>query len=195
MQNPPRGPGATDNDAIILVDDADAPLGSAPKLDAHRRGLKHRAISALVRNSQGLMLLQRRAAGKYHSAGLWTNACCSHPRPEENEAAAVCRRLREEMGIDCPLEPLFVARYRAAVSNDLIEDEIVHVFGGTHDGAVAPDPSEVSDWKWISHAELIADQAANPECYTVWFLHYMRGFGDVIGAWIQQRETPRPERD
>jgi isopentenyl-diphosphate delta-isomerase len=177
--------GATDNDAIILVDDADAPLGTAPKLDAHRRGLKHRAISALVRNSQGLMLLQRRAAGKYHSAGLWTNACCSHPRPEENEADAVRRRLREEMGVDCPLEPLFVARYRAAVSNDLIEDEIVHVFGGRHDGAVAPDAGEVSDWKWMSADALIADQAAHPDRYTIWFLHYMRAFGDVIVAWLR----------
>jgi isopentenyl-diphosphate delta-isomerase len=195
MPNAPRTLGATDNDAIVLVDSADVPLGTASKLDAHRRGLKHRAVSALVRNSQGLMLLHRRAAGKYHSAGLWTNACCSHPRPEENETAAVRRRLREEMGVDCPLDPLFVAHYRAAVSNDLIEDEVVHVFGGTHDGAVAPDASEVSDWKWISYAELLADQAANPGRYSVWFMHYMREFGDVIEAWMHQRGRPRPERD
>src|SRR5258705_13636107 len=96
-----------DNDTILLVDDADAPLGTAGKLDAHRRGLKHRAVSALVRDSRGRMLLQQRAAGKYHSAGLWTNACCSHPRPGEGNDKAVSRRLMEEMGVDCDLEALF----------------------------------------------------------------------------------------
>ncbi len=181
-----RNSGATDNDAVILVDANDTPLGTAPKLDAHRRGLKHRAVSALVRNSSGLLLLQRRAAGKYHSAGLWTNACCSHPRPGESAAAAVRRRLFEEMGVDCPLEPLFTASYRATVSNDLVEDEIVHVFVGLHDGAIAPDPAEVSAWKWISFSDLVADQQARPEAYTVWFLHYVRAYGERIGDWLQQ---------
>ena len=185
MPNAPRTLGATDNDAIVLVDSADVPLGTASKLDAHRRGLKHRAVSALVRNSQGLMLLHRRAAGKYHSAGLWTNACCSHPRPEENETAAVRRRLKEEMGVDCLLDPLFVAQYRTAVSNDLIEDEVVHVFGGTHDGAVAPDANEVSDWKWMAYDELTADITAHPERYSVWLKHYLREHGAAVARWMK----------
>lgn len=195
MPDAPRNPGATDNDTVLLVDNADVPLGTAQKLDAHRRGLKHRAVSALVRNSDGKMLLHRRAAGKYHSAGLWTNACCSHPRPDESTVGAAQRRLKEEMGVECALQALFIAHYRAAVSNDLIEDEVVHVFGGTHDGGIAPDPSEVSEWKWISFADLLADQSANPNRYTVWFLHYMRGFGDIVDAWMHQREMPRPDRD
>jgi isopentenyl-diphosphate delta-isomerase len=185
MPDAPRTPGATDNDAIVLVDSADVQIGTAAKLDAHRRGLKHRAVSALVRNSEGKMLLHRRAAGKYHSAGLWTNACCSHPRPEESIGQAVSRRLQEEMGVDCELTPQFVAHYRAAVSNDLVEDEVVHVFGGTFDGTVAPDPNEVSDWKWIPFDELLADQAAHPEHYSVWFRHYLRNHGDVIAKWMR----------
>jgi isopentenyl-diphosphate delta-isomerase len=184
MENRNSSPGTTDNDSVILVDAKDTVLGSAQKLDAHRRGLTHRAVSALVRNRQGQMLLQRRAAGKYHSAGQWTNACCSHPRPDETPLAAVHRRLREEMGVDCALAPLFTTHYRAAVSNDLIEDEIVHVFAGVHDGAVAPDPAEVSEWKWISFADLGADMQARPEAYTVWFHHYLREQGERIVAWL-----------
>ncbi|MEX0752952.1 MAG: isopentenyl-diphosphate Delta-isomerase [Xanthobacteraceae bacterium] len=178
--------GATDDDMVILVDAGDRPLGTAPKLDAHRRGLTHRAVSALVRNSAGLILLQRRAAGKYHSAGLWTNACCSHPRPDESAAAAAQRRLAEEMGVDCPLIPLFTTRYRAAVSNDLIEDEVVHVFAGIHDGRVTPDAAEVSEWKWMPLPELAADQLTHPERYTVWFLHYLRDHRRVIADWLQR---------
>jgi isopentenyl-diphosphate delta-isomerase len=177
--------GATDNDAVILVDAEDKPIGTAPKLEAHRRGLKHRAVSALVRNSAGQILLQRRAAGKYHSEGKWTNACCSHPRPGESAAATVSRRLFEEMGVECALVPLFTTSYRAAVSNDLVEDEVVHVFAGVHDGAIAPDPAEVSSWKWISLADLIADQRAQPDAYTAWFLHYVREYGDRIEDWLR----------
>jgi isopentenyl-diphosphate delta-isomerase len=178
--------GATDNDAVILVDAEDRLIGTAPKLDAHRRGLKHRAVSALVRNSAGQILLQRRAPGKYHSEGKWTNACCSHPRPGESVAEAVHRRLFEEMGVDCPLAPLFITGYRAAVSNDLIEDELVHVFAGVHDGAIAPDPAEVSEWKWISFSDLVADQRMQPDSYTAWFLHYVREYGDRIEDWLRR---------
>ncbi|MEA2976742.1 MAG: isopentenyl-diphosphate Delta-isomerase [Alphaproteobacteria bacterium] len=177
--------GGTDDDAVILVDANDASLGTAPKLEAHRRGLKHRAVSALVRNSEGLLLLQQRAAGKYHSAGQWTNACCSHPRLGESTLAAVHRRLAEEMGVHCALEPLFKASYRSAVSNELVEDEIVHVFGGIHDGPVAPDPAEVSAWKWLSLPDIIAEQRRQPDAYTVWFLHYVRNYGEQIADWLR----------
>ncbi len=183
---PIRNSGATDNDAVILVDAEDKPFGTAGKLDAHRRGLKHRAVSALVRNSSGLLLLQQRAEQKYHSAGLWTNACCSHPRPGESPAVAAHRRLIEEMGVDCRLEPLFITSYRAAVSNELIEDEVVHVFAGLHDGPVVPDSTEVSAWKWLSLPDIIADQQARPQAYTIWFIHYLRAHGARIADWLRQ---------
>lgn len=179
------------NDTVILVDSSDRPLGTAEKFDAHRRGLKHRAVSALVRNSQGLMLLQRRALGKYHSGGLWANACCSHPRPGESATAAARRRLREEMDIDCSLAPLFVTSYRAGVSGDLTENEVVHVFGGTYDGAISPDPAEVMEWKWMPFSDIVADQSARPEIYTVWFRHYLREFSSSINKWLQK---PPPAR-
>ena len=175
-----------DNDAVILVDAGDVQIGTAEKLDAHRRGLKHRAISVLVRNSGGKLLLQRRSAGKYHSSGLWANACCSHPLPGENAAAAARRRLGEEMGVDCALNPLFVTQYRAAVSNGLIENEIVHVFGGRYDGPVKADPAEVSEWKWIALAELENDMRARPENYAVWFRHYLTAHAEPIARWLKR---------
>jgi isopentenyl-diphosphate Delta-isomerase len=176
----------TDNDLVVLVDAADVQHGTAEKLDAHKRGLMHRAISVLVRNADGALLLQRRAARKYHSSGLWANACCSHPLPGEDTLAAARRRLREEMGIDCAVEPLFVTHYRAPVSNDLIEDEVVHVFGGKFDGSANPDPAEVSAWKWTSFAELKTGLDARPADYAVWFQHYMAKHGDVIARWLSK---------
>jgi isopentenyl-diphosphate delta-isomerase len=177
---------SNDNDHLILVDGDDVPQGIAPKMEVHRRGLKHRAISALVRNRAGEMLLHQRNGVKYHSGGLWTNACCSHPRPGETTPDAARRRLAEEMGIHCPLEPLFVAQYRAAVSNGYIEDEVVHVFGGTYDGEVKPDPGEVADIRWITLDALIDDLARNPEHYTVWFHHYLREHIAQITPWMER---------
>ena len=178
---------ALDTDTLILVDDADKQVGLAPKMEVHRRGLKHRALSVLVRDTRGRMLLQQRAAGKYHSGGLWANACCSHPRVGESNAKAASRRLLEEMGVDCEdLTELFVAHYRAQVSHDLIENELVHVFGGTMEtGAVAPDYDEVGDWKWMPYDELKADVATHPERYSVWLQHYLRNHGDAIAAWMK----------
>lgn len=173
-----------DSDSVVLVDADDVQIGTAGKLDAHRRGLKHRAISVLVRNMEGALLLQRRSAGKYHSGGIWANACCSHPKPGEDAAAAAHRRLREEMGIDCALELLFVTHYRASVSGGLIEDEVAHVFGGRHDGPAKPDPAEAGEWKWITLADLKRDMRAQPDSYAVWFHHYMAKHGDAIAQWI-----------
>jgi len=176
--------GSSDTDPVILVDADDREIGAAEKLDAHRRGLRHRAISALVRNRAGEFLLQRRHPGKYHSGGLWTNACCSHPLPGESAAAAARRRLAEEMGVSCALEPLFRIAYRADVPGGLIEDEIVHVFGGSHDGTVKPDPTEVSEWKWIGYRDLEADMNARPDAYTVWFRRYLGERGPLIAKWL-----------
>ena len=176
--------GSNDSDPVILVDANDVAIGTAGKLDAHRRGLRHRAISALVRNSKREFLLQRRNPAKYHSGGLWTNACCSHPLPDETTAAAARRRLAEEMGITCDLTPMFVFHYNLPVPGGLIENEVVHVFGGQHDGPVKPDPAEVSEWKWIALPDLAADLKARPEAYTVWFRQYLDKRGDLIAQWL-----------
>jgi isopentenyl-diphosphate delta-isomerase len=178
---------STDNDPVILVDADDVAVGTAGKLDAHKRGLKHRAISALVRNSAGQFLLQRRNPAKYHSGGLWTNACCSHPLPGEAVAAAARRRLAQEMGIDCRLEPMFVFQYNTPVPGGLIENEVVHVFGGLHDGAIKPDPAEVSEWKWVGYDDLAADLRAHPDRYTAWFRQYVDKHGDQIAEWLRRR--------
>jgi len=179
---------SADDDPVILVDADDVAVGTAGKLDAHRRGLKHRAISALVHNSAGEMLLQRRATAKYHSGGLWTNACCSHPHPGESVADAARRRLQQEMGVNCPLKPLFRFAYRAEVPGGLIEDEIVHVFGGQHDGPVEPDPAEVGEFKWIALRDLENDLRERPDAYTVWFRHYVAEQGGLIAEWIEKAQ-------
>jgi isopentenyl-diphosphate delta-isomerase len=175
---------SNDSDPVILVDADDVQIGTAGKLDAHRQGLRHRAISALVRNSAGAFLLQRRNQAKYHSGGLWTNACCIHPLPGEDVASAARRRLAEEMGVTCALQPLFVYQYNTEVPGGLIENEVVHVFGGLHDGPVKPDPDEVSDFKWISHPDLMADVKARPDAYTVWFRKYLDAHGGQIAEWL-----------
>lgn len=174
-----------ESDDIILVDPDDVPTGVGTKTDVHRRGLRHRAISVLVRNRRGDLLIQRRSAAKYHSGGLWANACCSHPRPGESALDAAHRRLPEEMGFDCPLAPLFKTHYRALLDNGFIEDEVVHAFGGLYDGPVAPDPTEVSEWRWVSLDALEQERRARPEAYAVWFRHYLDAQGDAIAAWLR----------
>jgi isopentenyl-diphosphate Delta-isomerase len=176
---------SNDRDQIVLVDAHDVPQGVAPKIEVHRRGLKHRALSVLVRDPVGNMLIHRRNAEKYHSGGLWTNACCSHPRPNESAVEAAHRRLAEEMGVRCKVKPLFTTQYRAAVSNGYIEDEFVHAFGGTYQGPVAPDPAEVAEWKWMPFEALTDDLARRPELYTVWLRHYFREHYDAIAGWMK----------
>jgi isopentenyl-diphosphate delta-isomerase len=120
-----------------------------------------------VFDAAGRLLLQQRARGKYHSAGLWSNTCCGHPRPGEETAAAAARRLHEEMGVGCPLEPTGSFTYRAPVG-ELVEHEIDHVFVGRFDGAPQPDAREVAAWRWVDPAELAMDLAARPERYSAW---------------------------
>jgi len=174
--------GRADNaaDEVILVDADDRPLGRMAKLEAHRLGLRHRAVSVIVRDRRNRLLLQRRAPGKYHSGGLWTNTCCSHPRPDEATLAAASRRLQEEMGLACPLTLLFTTHYRAEVSRSLIEDEVVHVFGGRFDGSPDPDPMEVAEWCWKEPDDLARDIDQSPEKYTVWFREYRRRFWSAM---------------
>jgi isopentenyl-diphosphate Delta-isomerase len=154
---------------VILVDLNDQETGRMEKLEAHRKGELHRAFSVFLFNDLDEMLLQQRALTKYHSPGLWTNACCSHPRPGESISQAAQRRLMEEMGIDTKFESAFSFTYRAEFENGLIEHELDHVLIGRFSGIPAPHPEEVLDWKFLSVDCIIDDVANRPELYTAWF--------------------------
>jgi isopentenyl-diphosphate delta-isomerase len=155
------------DERVILVDERDRPAGEAEKLAAHRQGRLHRAFSVFVLDASGRVLMQRRAATKYHSGRLWSNTCCGHPRPGEDTRAAAGRRLAEEMGFQCPLEPAGVFVYHASLG-DLVEHEYDHVFRGRFDGDPRPDPAEVEAWQWMELEALEAGLAACPGDYTVW---------------------------
>jgi isopentenyl-diphosphate delta-isomerase len=155
---------------VILVDETDVPVGQMEKMEAHEKALLHRAFSVFIFNGKGEMLLQQRAAGKYHSPGLWTNACCSHPRPGEETAAAAGRRLYEELGFTTELEELFAFTYRSEFDNGLTEYEFDHVFVGFYEQAVRPDPAEISDYSYRDPEWIAADMEAHPARYTAWFL-------------------------
>lgn len=159
----------TAGERVILVDRRDVPLGTRSKQEAHVDGLLHRAFSIFVFDAAGRTLLQRRAITKYHSGGLWSNTCCSHPRPGESTARAAQRRLFEEMGFHCPLEVAFSFVYRADVGGGLMEHEYDHVFIGRFDGSPAPDPAEVDDWRWIEPAALDREARERPDRFTFWF--------------------------
>lgn len=161
----------------MLVDEADNEVGTAEKLDAHRRGLLHRAFSVLIYNERGEMLLQRRAAGKYHSPGLWSNACCGHPRPSEEVKIAARRRLREELGVDCDLAPSFTFLYKADVGGGLTEHEYDHVFTGRFTGTPTPNADEVDAWRWIGPAAVEQELSRRSERYTPWFRILMARLG------------------
>jgi isopentenyl-diphosphate delta-isomerase len=154
---------------VILVDACDQPVGVMEKMEAHRLALLHRAFSVFIFNSRGEMLLQQRAPEKYHSAGLWTNACCSHPRPGEDTREAATRRLREELGFSTQLEKLFEFTYRSAYDNGLTEFEFDHVFVGTYDQDISPDWAEVSDYRFQSLPEIEAELISAPATFTSWF--------------------------
>lgn len=160
---------AQQKDLVVLVDEQDHQTGIMEKMAAHQKGLLHRAFSVLLFNDQQQWLLQQRALDKYHCGGLWTNTCCSHPFPGEPVIDAARRRLREEMGIECALQPAFQLRYRATFDNGLTEHEYDHVFVGHFSGTPQINPSEVADWKYLSLPALRQDLDAAPERYTPWF--------------------------
>lgn len=157
------------SEQVILVNSKDEPIGTMEKLKAHEEGLLHRAFSVFIFNSKGQLLLQRRALHKYHSAGLWTNTCCSHPRPGESTLEAANRRLKEEMGIDCELKHEMEFIYKAPFDNGLIEHEYDHVFIGHTDFIPTINPNEVAEFKYIEVAPLRRDIHNNPHEYTAWF--------------------------
>ena len=154
---------------VILVDESDNEVGTMEKMEAHRKGLLHRAFSVLVFNSQGELLLQQRALSKYHSGGLWTNTCCSHPRPGESTLNAARRKLLQEMGIDLQPEFAFKFIYKTALNNNLTEYECDHVLIGYYDGQPSPKPIEAEDWKFVNLHNVKTDMLNNPDHYTYWF--------------------------
>lgn len=165
---------------VILVDANDQALGTMGKMEAHQKGVLHRAFSILLFNDEGKILLQKRSRHKYHSSGLWTNACCSHPLPGENLNDATRRRLREEMGIE--LQPTFSHTfiYKAHLDNDLIEHELDHVFVGTFNGKPRINTNEVEDWKFADVAWLRQDMVLNPSAYTEWFKVILNNMPDQV---------------
>ncbi len=156
------------NELLILVDENDNETGSMNKLDAHQSGLLHRAFSVFIFNQKGEILLQQRADGKYHSAGLWSNTCCSHPLKGERVNDAVSRRLKEEMGIECATQFQFRFIYKVALENGLTEHELDHVYFGKSDAVPVPDPNEVKDWQYVRPEKLKEEIISHPQEYSAW---------------------------
>ena len=154
---------------VILVDVTDQQVGTLEKMEAHRKGLLHRAFSVFIFNDRNEMLLQQRAISKYHSGGLWTNACCSHPRPGEETETAAVRRLQEELGFTTILTKIYDFHYEAVFDNGLIEHEIDHVYFGKFTGEIIPNPSEVQDYCYKTLDELKTTLQTHPHKYTAWF--------------------------
>ncbi len=169
MSEIPLRNAADSEELVVLVDEDDRVVGTEGKMAAHIAGKLHRAVSVFVFNTDGQLLLQRRAASKYHSAGLWSNTCCGHPRPGEEPERAAHRRLQDEMGFDCPLRSGFGFIYKRRLDGDLVEHEYDRVFVGHHDAAPSPAPDEVADWRWAGVDEVLTDLEATPQRYTAWF--------------------------
>lgn len=170
---------------IILVNENDSQVGVMEKMEAHQKAMLHRAFSVFIFNSKGEMLLQQRALNKYHSGGLWTNACCSHPRPGELTANAAERRLQEEMGFSTQLTKIFNFTYKASFENGLTEYEFDHVFLGEYDGIISANESEVNSYSYKSLKDIELSLLQQPSDYTVWF-HL--AFPKVLEWYHQNKE-------
>lgn len=169
MQHPAAN--AVSREEVVLVDAHGQQIGVEEKERAHLDGVLHRAFSIFVFNGAGALLMQRRADGKYHSAGLWTNTCCGHPRPGEALTQAAHRRLQEEMGFDCALREAFQFTYHAQLGNGLIEHEFDHVFVGRCEAEPQPNPDEVGACQWMTTDALATELATHPERYSYWLGH------------------------
>jgi isopentenyl-diphosphate Delta-isomerase len=156
------------NELLILVDENDNQISLMDKLSVHQKGLLHRAFSVFIFNSNNELLLQQRAGGKYHSAGLWSNTCCSHSISAERIEDSVVRRLKEEMGMEAKTQFQFKFLYQAFFENGLTEHELDHVYFGRCDDKPKPDSNEVMNWKYISLENLTKEISVNPEIYTAW---------------------------
>lgn len=167
---------------LILVNEQDVPVGTAEKMEAHQKAWLHRAFSVFIFNSRGEMLLQQRALKKYHSGGLWTNACCSHPYEGQDTKTAAEKRLQEEMGFSTALSKAFEFLYKAPFENGLTEYEYDHVFVAIYDGTIKPNPEEVMDFCYMDMDALKTSITTHPQRYTAWFKiafpkleHYLAG--------------------
>jgi isopentenyl-diphosphate delta-isomerase len=154
---------------VLLVNTQNEVIGTMEKMEAHEKALLHRAFSVFVLNKKGQLMLQQRAAHKYHSPLLWTNTCCSHQREGETNIGAGKRRLREEMGLEVELKELFSFIYKAPFDNGLTEHELDHVMVGYSELEPNINPEEVAAWKWMDLDAVKTDMVANPDRYTVWF--------------------------
>lgn len=168
---------------LVLVNERDEPQGTMGKLEVHQKGLLHRAFSVFIFDDFGRMLLQQRAAKKYHGAYLWTNACCSHPYPDENVEAAAQRRLQEELGFTTSLQKIFVFTYKTGVENNLTEHEYDHVFAGEWYGDITPNPDEVAAYRYQTVAEIGDALQRHPSHFTTWF---RLAFPTIERWWRQQ---------
>ncbi len=168
---------------VILVNVQDQEIGIIEKMEAHTKALLHRAFSIFIFNDKDEMLLQQRSLNKYHSAGLWTNSCCSHPKPGEKTILAAQRRLKQEMGFTTPLSEIFQFTYRTDFENGLTEYELDHVFIGYYSGIVKPDNNEVKDFIFKPIPEIEASLCMNPQLYSYWF---RIAFPQVINWWRKQ---------
>jgi isopentenyl-diphosphate delta-isomerase len=169
---------------VVLVDEADNAIGTMEKIEAHEKAVLHRAFSVFIFNNKNEMLLQQRAITKYHSGGLWTNACCSHPYPNETPEIAAVRRLKEEMGVVTKIEKAFTFTYKANFDNGLTEHEFDHVFVGNYEGNIVPNKQEVENYCYKSIETIIDELKIKPELYTTWFAIAMPKLID----WLQQKK-------
>jgi isopentenyl-diphosphate delta-isomerase len=154
---------------VILVNQKDEPIGLMPKMEAHEKGLLHRAFSVFIFNKKNELMLQQRALSKYHSPGLWTNTCCSHQREGETNIEAGKRRLKEEMGFTAELEDTISFIYKAPFDNGLTEHEFDHILVGNYNEEPLLNPEEAEAWKWMELDEVAKDMENNPSIYTEWF--------------------------
>lgn len=170
---------------VILVDTNDNPQGLMEKMEAHEKGILHRAFSIFIFNSKNELMLQQRAFSKYHTPGLWTNTCCSHPRDGETLEQATSRRLMEEMGMRCDYKEVFSFVYKADVGQGLTEHEFDHVFIGHCDELPTINKEEVETWKYAGMDEIKADMTKTPGKYTAWF----RIAFDEVSNYLNKQKT------
>ncbi len=183
------------SNAVILVDEKNREIGTAGKQEVHVTGALHRAFSVFLFDAEGRQLIQRRASGKYHTGGLWSNACCSHPRPGESIDRAVARRVREELGLECRVAHLFDMKYRSELHGGLIEHEYDQVFAGTFSGTLQPDPDEVSETKLVETSALHELVRTSPSDFSPWFRLLLGEVdrarrGPVANRWTQTIVEP-----
>ena len=173
------------NNDIVLVNEKDEVLGTMNKLLVHQKGLLHRAFSIIIINDRGQMLIHQRQNNKYHSGGLWSNACCSHPQKDEETIKAAHRRLNEELNMSCSLKPIFSFIYKIELDNDLIEHEFDHVFIGRTNHTPDFNKDEISHVKWIDIDHLREKIKKEPNIFTFWFKLLMIDYFHKINAHLK----------